>query len=482
MNKNLITRLLGTLLLIETAAMLPSMIIAFAYGEGDATALVYAMLITLVAALPMRFLSKPSVNQLRAREGLAVVALGWILFSMFGALPFVFSGVFPNFADAFFESVSGFTTTGASVLNDFEHLPHGIAFWRSFTHWIGGMGVLVLTLAIAPKSSKQTSHLMRAESPGIGLSKVVPKLGDTAKILYLIYILLTFAEFVALIIAGMTPFDAIIHAMGTAGTGGFSNKAGSVGEFNSVSIEIIITVFMVLFGINFVVYFHFLTGNWKEVLRNEELHWYLGIFFGAVLILVILLTPYYHSLGLALRYGTFNVATIISTTGFCTVDFDQWPLAAKALIVCIMFVGSCAGSTAGGMKVVRIGMMVKNAKREIGRAFRPSKVEVIRFEHKRVEESTLLQVSAFIFLYILLVVLGAFVISLNGLYDFTTSFTASLTCVSNVGPGLSAIGPSGNFAQFSNFNKFFMSFLMLCGRLELFPILVLFHRGIWRKS
>ena len=484
MNKKLIIHLLGAILLIEALAMAPSLVISLIYGDGDWPALLMTMGILVVLGTPAWLLVKSQGKaNLRPREGFVTVALAWILLSAFGALPFVFSGLLPNYVDALFETVSGFTTTGATVLQSFENLPHGIAFWRSFTHWIGGMGVLVLTLALLPKMTGRTSHLMRAESPGPSFSKIVPKLGDSAKILYLIYGVLTLILWGLLIWpGGMNAYDAAIHALGTAGTGGFSNYALSVGAFNSPIVDTIITIFMVLFGVNFALYFRMLIGDWKSVWKSEELRWFLGIYAASSIVLAGLITPEYGSFLTALRFGAFQSATIMSTTGFATANFDLWPQAARMLLVILMFIGGCAGSTAGGMKVVRIALMCKLGRREIRRTFQPRKMQVVRFEGKGVEESLLMQVATFFAVYIMLILFGAFALSLENTYDLTTNLTAAITTVSNVGPGLGAVGPMGGFAGYSTFSKCVFCLLMLCGRLELFPILALFHPAIWQKG
>ncbi len=482
MNKRLVMRLLGAILLIESLAMAPSLVIALLYGDGDAAALAYTMAILVALGFPAWRFARPREQNLRAREGFLVVALSWVLLSAFGALPFVLSGLIPDYIDAFFEAVSGFTTTGATVLGDFDGLPRGVMFWRSFTHWIGGMGVLVLTLALLPQMTGRSSHLVRAESPGPSLSKIVPKMGDTAKILYMIYGVLTVIELAALIIAGMSPYDAAIHAMGTAGTGGFSNYGSSIGAFDSAAIDGIITFFMVLFGINFALFYRIMVGGWRDALRSEELHWYLALFAGSTLCVSLMILPEYGTFSNALRYGSFQVATIMSTTGYATADFNLWPQAVKALIVVLMFIGSCAGSTAGGIKAVRICLLSKLARREVRRTFQPRKVQVVRFEGKGVEENRLTQVAVFFFVYVLLVLAGMFLVSMEGLYDLETNFTAALTCISNVGPGLGHVGPVENFAGYGPFAKVVLSLLMLAGRLELFPILVLFHPCAWRKG
>ena len=484
MNKKLIIHLLGAILLIEALAMAPSAAISLIYGDGDWPALLIPMAILLVLGAPPWLLVKPGSDaNLRAREGFVTVAFAWILLSLFGALPFVFSGVLPNYADAVFEAVSGFTTTGATVITDLDGLPRGIMFWRSFTHWIGGMGVLVLTLALLPKMTGRTSHLMRAESPGPSFSKILPKLGDSAKILYLIYGVLTVLQWLLLMWpGGMNAYDAAIHALGTAGTGGFSNYGLSVGAFNSAAVDIIVTVFMIIFGMNFALFFRLIIGDWKSVWKSEELRWFLAIYTASTLFITLMIRPEYGGFFHALRYGSFQVASIMSTSGYATANFDLWPQAARLLLVLLMFVGSCAGSTAGGMKVVRIALLCKMGRREIRRTFQPRKVQVLRFEGKGVDESMLMQVATFAFVYLLVIFAGAFIISIENTYDFTTNLTASITAVSNVGPGLGAVGPMGSFAGYSSFSKVILSILMLCGRLELFPILALFHPALWQKG
>ncbi len=482
MNKRLVIRLLGAILLLEAACMVPSLILALIYGDGDALAFVKTMGIMVVLGLPMRSFAKPEHRDLRAREGFLIVALAWVILSIFGALPFMFGGMIPNFADALFESVSGFTTTGATILRNFDFLPRGLMFWRAFTHWIGGMGVLVLTLALLPQLTGRTSHLVRAESPGPSLSKIVPKMGDSAKILYAIYFVLTVIEFAALIIAGMNPYDAAIHAMSTAGTGGFSNYAASAAAFQSPSIEIILTVFMVLFGINFALFFRLLIGDVKGFFHSEELHWYLGIFVIFSLIIGVLITPLYGNFFTAMRYSFFQASSFMSTTGFTTTDFSKWPAAANILLLILMLIGSCAGSTSGGIKVIRIAMLCKEGKREIRHTFQPRKVQVVRFEDKGVDESMLHQIGTFVFVYIMLIMVGSFLISLDGRYDLQANLTSSLTCVSNVGPALSSMAALDNLSGYSSFSKIVMCLLMLAGRLELFPILAVFHPAIWRKG
>ena len=491
MNKKLIIRLLGTILLIEAVCMLPSMIIAIAHGESSWTALLFAMLACAAFGIPMRWLVTPQTSNLRAREGLLIVTLSWLLMSLFGALPFMISGFIPNFFDAFFESVSGFTTTGATVLTESQfhpNMPYGIGFWRAFTHWIGGMGVLVLTLALLPRITCRSAHLVRAESPGPSLSKIAPKMTDSSKILYLIYTTLTLLEFVALMLCDMSPYDAALHAVSNAGTGGFSNRAASIAYYRSPAVDIVITVFMTLFSVNLALYFALVTRRWRDLVRSEELRWFLCMYFGAALLIGGITAQPVHAgnVGDALRHSFFNVATVLSTTGFTIDSFTAdlahggWPVAAHGIILCLMFCGACVGSTAGGMKTMRVALLFKQGKREIGRTFNPRRVQRVRFEGRGIDESMLHQVAVFAFVYVALVLLGSMLMAFEGRHDILSYFSASLTCVSNIGPCFGA-GATG-FADFSSFSKVIMSILMLAGRLELFPILAFFHADVWRRA
>ena len=484
MNRKLIVRMLGALLLIESAAMIPALIISFIFRDGDSKALCYSILLIASLGSILCFLPKAASNShLRLKEGYIITALGWILLGVCGSLPFLFSGVFTRFEDAFFETVSGLTTTGASVTTNFEDFPRGIMFWRATTHWIGGMGVLVLTLALLPKLTGRTSHLVRAESPGPSLSKLVPKTGTTAKILYKIYILLTLLEFVCLLLCGLNPYDAAVHAFATAGTGGFSNYGKSIAAFQSVPVDIVITIFMFMFGVNFALYYKFLIGErFKAFWKDEEFRWYFVIGISFMLLISLINLPYYNGdFWTSLRYGTFQISSVMSTTGFVTADFNQWPAASHVIIILAMLIGSCAGSAAGGIKVVRINMLCKLSRRNIRATGQPKKMEVVRIDGKAVDEHILSQVAQFAFMYIALVLIGGFILSLFGHYDLITNLSASLTCVSNVGPGLGAVGPVENFAGYGIVGKITLSFLMLFGRLELLPMFILFTRSAWQK-
>lgn len=480
MNIKLVLNFLGKLFLIEAALMLPALGVSLSYGQGDASAFIFAILTIIAVSLPLIFIFRSKDQQMYAREALAVAGLGWLLMSLLGGLPLVYSRSC-SFADAFFEITSGFTTTGATIMTDIEGLPNGIHFWRAFTHWIGGMGVLVFTTAILPTIGGRGAHLARAESAGPTFSKLTPKLGDTAKMLYIIYFVLTFIQVIALLLAGMSLFDAVLHAFSTAGTGGFSNRAVSVGAYNNLAVEIIITVFMFLFGISFSVYFKIKNRDFKSAFKNEELRLYALITVSAILAISLNLLSYYGDFFTALRYASFQVPSIMSTTGFATADFNLWPSFSKMLLMALMLFGACAGSTAGGLKMTRLVMLLKMARREIRRAFQPRKVEVIKLDGKTIPEETLAQVSMLFFCHIFLMFFGALIVSLEGV-SFTTAFTTSLTCISNVGPGLELVGPMGSFAGYSAATKVFLSVLMLAGRLEIYPILILFSPAAWRRG
>ena len=482
MNFKLVFRLLGRLLMMEALLMAPSLLVALIHRQGDAAAFLYTMGLTLACGAALGFLLHPDREDLTARDGMAVAGLSWLLLSFFGALPFVFSGAIPHLTDAFFESVSGFTTTGSTILTEIEHLPRGILFWRSFTHWIGGMGVLIFTLAVLPRLSGRTSHLARAESPGPTFTKLLPKMGDTAKLLYALYFALSLAEALCLLASGMNLYDALIHTFGTAGTGGFSNYNASVGAFHSPLIEWIIAVFMLLFGVNFAIYFHLLRKEKEPILQSEELWVYLGVALAATLAITFIILPGTEGgFFTALRLAFFQTTSIMSTTGFATADFNLWPLIARAILLLLMCMGACAGSTAGGFKMSRVVLLFKSAYRDLEHTLQPRKVAVVRLEGKTVPEGMLAQLGVYLFLYLGLAMGGGLLLSI-GQTDMVTAFTASLTCLSNVGPGLSQVGPAENFAFFSVPAKLLLSFLMLAGRLEIYPVLLLFSANVWKKN
>ena len=424
---------------------------------------------------------KPSNKSIYHRDGFAIVAFGWILISFFGALPFFVSGEIPSFVDSLFESISGFTTTGSSILSDVQVLPKGILFWRSFTHWIGGMGVLVLTLAILPSVGAKTYNIMKAESPGPTMDKIVPRIGQTAKILYGIYTGMTVILIILLLIAGMPFYDSMIHAFGTAGTGGFSNMNASVGAYNSVYIEVIITCFMLLFGINFSLYYCLIKGNFKSIFRNEELRTYLGVVL--VSIILIGLNTYgsiFKSGWQALRHSSFQVASIITTTGFASNDFNLWPVFSKYILLLLMFIGASASSTGGGIKVVRIVLLFKTVKRELIKIIHPRSVYSVRYGDKAVEEETVSGVLIFFFIYMFIFALAVLIISFD-CDDFITSISSVACTIGNIGPGFGLVGATGNFSGFSDLSKLVLSMCMIIGRLEIFPILLLITPSFWKR-
>ena len=420
-----------------------------------------------------------------ARDGFVIVGLGWIGISLLGALPFVLSGSIPRYVDAVFETASGLSTTGASVVTDIGGMAQnyrGDMFWRLFNHWIGGMGVLVFLMAVLPMSGEHSMHIFRAEVPGPTVGKLVPKAKQTARVLYLIYIGITLLEALFLLFGGMSFYDAILHAFATAGTGGFSTNPGSIAGFGSRYIETVVTVFMFLFGVNFNLYFLLLIGHWKEALKNEELHWYLGIIACAALLLTLGIRKLYGSVGESLHQAFFNIGALLSTTGFGTVDFTKdWPEYCKWILMLLMFCGGCAGSTGGGIKLSRLMILGKHEVAEIRQMVRPRSVVRVQLDGKRVEKSTVKAASTFFTLYMGLLLLFSLLVSLDGV-DIATSFTASLSCLSNIGPGMTgAIGPAGNFAFFSDGTKLLLTLAMLMGRLEIYPILVLVSRRTWKR-
>lgn len=478
MNRRMICRVLGLILLCLTGLLLLPAIAGLCYGEGIRPFLLTMVLTGMAGFLLTRV--KPYSDVIYAKDGFVIVSLGWVFMSLFGALPFVFSGDIPHYIDALFETVSGFTTTGASILDNVEGLSRGCMFWRLFTHWIGGMGVLVFIMAVLPMSGEHSMHIMRAEVPGPTVGKLVPRVRQTAKILYLIYIALTFIEMILLLLGGMSFYDALLHAFATAGTGGFSTKAASIAAFDSVYIEVVIAVFMLLFGINFNLYFLILIGRWREALKSEELHWYLGIVAAAIAALTLGIANMYGGFRTGLRHAFFYVASIISSTGFGTVDFIQWPEYCKWIIIMLMFCGACAGSTGGGIKTSRVIMLFKHVACEIRQMIHPRTVTRVQMDGKRVSADGLKAVSTFFISYMLLLILGTFLVSLDG-YDMATNFSAMLSSLSNIGPGMSLIGPTGNYNIFSYFSKLVLTASMLIGRLEIFPILILCSPSTWRK-
>ncbi len=479
MNARMIARILGTVLLIFAALMVFPLIAGLCYGEN-----VMNFVISIAAtgaAGGILLLFKPRTSAISSRDGYAAVGLAWIFMGLFGALPFVISGDIPDYVDAVFETISGLTTTGSSILPNVEALSRGGLFWRSFTHWIGGMGVLVLIMAVLPTGDEHSMHIMRAEVPGPTVGKLVPRARETARILYFIYGALTIIETVLLMLGGMSFYDALLHAFATAGTGGFSTRAASVAAFNSLYIEMVIAFFLVLFGINFNLYYFVIIGQVKEALKSEELHCYFALIAAATLSIAAGISKMYGGFGTALRHAFFNTMSIVSTAGFGTVDFVQWPEYAQYILVLLMFIGGCAGSTGGGLKLSRVMLLVKTAGADVVQMLHPREVRRVQMDGKRVDAATTKAVYSFFFLYVLIIVVTGLLISVDG-YDFTVNFTAALSSMSNIGPGLSIIGPSGNFAIFSTFSKIVLTIVMLLGRLEIYPLVILASPTLWRRN
>ncbi len=486
MNFHIIKRTIGWLLLFEALFFLVPVITAIVYSEAEIVSFLVAMSICVALGV-VCLLGKPKSEYMYAKEGFVIVALSWIVMSIFGALPFWFSGTIPSFIDALFETVSGFTTTGATIFKTGAQvgaLPKCMLMWRSFTHWVGGMGVLVLIMAFLPLSGARNMHIMRAESPGPTVDKLVPRVKTTAKVLYSIYLVMTAIEFVMLLCGGMSCFEALNAAFSTAGTGGFSWNAEGVGVYSSY-VQIVITVFMILFSINFNSYYLLLRGKIRDAF-NTEVRVFLTIVFVSITAITIniFLTSggvYNYTLGEAIKHSAFSVGSVISTTGFSTENFDLWPAFSKAILVILMFVGACAGSTGGGMKVSRWLILVKGALHELKMMLHPNQVRKISIDKRPVENETVRAVSSYLVAYIIIYVISMLIVSLD-CPDLETNFTAVAATINNIGPGLGAVGPAGNFAFFSNASKLVFIFDMLVGRLEVFPMLLLFTPATWKKQ
>ncbi len=473
----MIKKTFGWLLIFEAIFMTLPLITAVIYKESEFKYFLISIGICILVG-GLFLIGKPKSTTLYSREGVVIVAASWILLSLFGAVPFYISGAIPSYIDAFFETVSGFTTTGATILGEIESLPRSILLWRSFTHWIGGMGVLVFIMAFLPLSGGHNMHIMKAESPGPSVGKLVPKVKTTALILYLIYIALSFAEFIALLIAKMNVFDALNTTFATAGTGGFGIRNDSMNSY-SPTIQAIVTAFMLIFSINFNSYYFLIRGKLKEVF-TAEVRTFILIVIGATGLIALNIYGMFDSIGEALHHSIFSVASIISTTGFGTVDFDLWPTFSKCIIILLMFCGACAGSTGGGMKVSRFIILFKNAKRETRKLIHPKKVESISVDGRIVEESVVKTTSAYFFFFAIVMVISTLTVSLDG-HSLTTGLTAVITSMNNVGPGLELVGPTQNFGFFSPLTKLVLCFDMLVGRLELFPVLLLLSPATRKK-
>ena len=479
MNYSIVLYILGCVLKFESAFLVLPALVGLIYREhASVSYLAVAVLCLILGGLLTH--KKPRSANLYTREGFVAVALSWIIMSIFGAIPFVLTGDIPFYVDALFETISGFTTTGSSILTDVESISKASLFWRSFSHWIGGMGVFVFIMAILPMMGGSTMNLMKAESPGPSVSKLVPHVKDTAKILYGIYIAITICEATILRALGMPLFDSLTTTFGTVGTGGFGIRNDSIAGY-SPAIQITITVFMILSGINYTAYFYILTGKIKELFKIEEVRWYLAIIFGSVAVITWNVRSLYPTFSETLRHAFFQVGSIITTTGYATTDFDLWPALSKTLLVTLMFIGACAGSTSGGIKVSRILILLKTIRKELSLIIHPRQVKKIRMDGHPVDHETLRSANVFLVVYFVLLLTSMLLISVDE-FDFSTNFTSVVTVLNNIGPGLNLVGPTQNFSIFSPFSKFVLMFDMLAGRLELFPMMILLMPSTWKRK
>lgn len=480
MNRKMVFYTCGQMLLLEAVLLILPLVTALIYRESCSIAILIAIGAALFAGFLLMVIFKPKDTVIYSREGFIITALTWVLFSAIGALPFVISGEIPSYIDAFFETVSGFTTTGASILTNVEAMSHGLLMWRSFTHWVGGMGILVMVMAVAPMMTDRSIHIMRAEMPGPVVGKLVPRVRQTAKILYIMYIVLTLVEIVLLLIGGMNLFESMTYTFGTAGTGGFGVKADSMASY-SPYLQWVVTIFMFIFGINFNLYYLMLIKRFKAAFSSEELWTYCGIVAIAVTAIAINIRTMYETVGETIRHSAFQVMTIVSTTGYATADFDLWPQFSKTIIILLMIVGACAGSTAGGLKISRVIMLFKSARRELKRMLHPRSVSAVRFEGKPLDDQTISGVSIYFAIYVAIIFAVLLLISFEP-FDFETRFTSVLACFNNIGPGFGAVGPTGSFAEYTGFSKIVLSISMLLGRLEIYPMLFALSPSVWMKK
>ena len=479
MNTKMIRYILCRMLGVESVLLMIPVIVAALYQEMSGI----AFLIPAGILLLLFFLAgvkKPEQSHIYGKEGMVIVALAWILWSLFGAMPFTISGFIPNYMDAFFETVSGFTTTGSSILRDVEALPQCLLFWRSLTHWIGGMGVLVFVLVLTSLDKKNSMYLMRAEVPGPEKDKLVPKAMSTARILYGMYLIMTVVEIIFLMLGGVNLFDSMIFSFGSAGTGGFSNYADSVAHFHSAYIDGVITTFCALFGVNFSLFYFMLLGDFKSVRKNEELRTYIMLIVGATALITLNIHSMFPSMIKAFRYAIFQVVTVITTTGYATTDFNTWPEISRTILVLLMFIGACAGSTGGGIKVSRILILCKTVRKELHIFLHPNAVKKIKMDGKAIPHEVVRSTNIFFIVYMLIFSSSIFLIAFDD-FNLITNFTAVAATFNNIGPGLELVGPTGNFGMFSWFSKLILTFDMLAGRLEIFPLLILFVRDTWKK-
>ena len=480
MNRRMILNTVGLMLKVEAALLLLPAFAALIYGENCLWSILISAAISLAAGFALTLLSRPKSQVIYAREGFITVALAWVAVSAVGALPFYISREIPSYIDAFFETVSGFTTTGASILENVEVMSRGLLFWRSFTHWVGGMGVLVFVMALVPSVTDRSIHIMRAEMPGPVVGKLMPRARDTASILYKIYVGMTLAQIVLMWAGGMPLYESIVHAFGTAGTGGFGVKADSIAGY-SPYLQWVITVFMLLFGINFNLYYLLLIRRFRAARQSSECWYYLGIVGVSIALITVNILPMYENFREALRLSAFQVASIVTTTGYATADFNLWPQFSKAILLLLMIVGACAGSTGGGLKVSRAVMLFKMVGREIRHLLHPRSVNSVRFEGKQVDGATLKGVSSYFAIYIICILAICLILSLEP-FDLETNLSATLACFNNIGPGLAAVGPASNYAAYSPVSKLVLSLAMLLGRLEIYPLLLTLIPTTWIKK
>lgn len=481
MNKNMVIRILGVVMGLEAALLMIPFVIGLIYKESSTIHFLYSAIVCIILYLVLSNV-KVKKRTIYAKEGFVITSLAWILMSLLGALPLYTSGSIPSYIDALFEIVSGFTTTGSSILTSIEDLPRCMIFWRSFTHWIGGMGVLVFILSVVKlQGDDHNMHLMRAESPGPIVGKLVPKIRNTASLLYGIYTFMTVLLILLLALTGMPLFDAICNAFGTAGTGGFGILNSGIGQYNNVVWEVIITIFMFLFGVNFNMYFFLLMGDFKGMFKCEEVKWYVAITFTFITLITLNLWPFYGNIFEALRHSSFQVSSIITTTGFASTDFNLWPQFSKTLLYILMFVGACAGSTGGGVKISRWMIIIKKLRNTITKVLHPRSVKIVTLEGKAVEEDVINEVFVFFLLFMLVFFVSFILVSLDG-FDFESTISAVSACLGNVGPGFGMVGPLGNFSEFSNLSKIVLSLAMLFGRLEIFPMLITLTPKTYRRN
>lgn len=480
MNYRMISYSIGRILVVISVTMLIPLIISVCCNEGITEAYLIPIAISLVIGL-FTSVKPPKNKSFYGRDGMLIVGLGWIIISLIGCLPFYISGQIPGFADCFFEMVSGLTTTGSSILTDVESLDKSLLFWRSFSHWLGGMGVLAFAMAIFSSKDTRTTHVMRAEMPGPVVGKLASRWQFSLRILYVIYILLAVIEFVLLLFGGMSVFDSLLHTFGTAGTGGFGIKSTSVAYYNSPYIDYVISVFMMLFGLNFNIYFLMFTRKFTTIRNNDEVKWYIAIMLGSAIIIALNIMHIYNGFGSAFRYSFFQVSSIMTTTGYATADFLDWPMLSQIILLMLMFIGGCAGSTSGGLKVTRFMILAKTAIHSVKRAISPRSVFSVKADGKTVEDSVVNGVIGYFVVYMLFGAIAILIISLDN-KDFVTTVTSVVTAMNNIGPGFGEIGPSGSFADFSSLSKVVLSVSMLAGRLEFYPILMMFSPYAWKRT